>query len=307
MRLILLVVLVLLGNANPIIMWGKDFSENGAQLFEAVDAKKIVETFVDVIKPKQKQTDSFLRSFFRKNEVPEVIVFFARDVESLGEYSTVLNMYNENAKSQFSSLRKNIIEGIHGGSIVMPYCSVENAFVSIVNPLAQSGLDSKAKKLVFNAKKDDLFLNKDFVEVKQLEDSTIYSNKITDIIVVKLNDEEDTLEKVDNLIFEKTNGNYLGVLSFELVTKKQQQHSSKNVKVEEKEQIIYVRQVAAVSANSTDTAPRPPTYFPTMVWGWLFVSFFLFYFFLSSVLSLKNVQVPPKLLSIEQVKHKKLN
>jgi len=292
-------------------MWGKDFSQNGAQLFDDVNAKEMVDTLSNVFQANTKEIDSRLQSFLTKSSTPEVVVFFLRDVENMGEYSRILNMYNEHAKSEFSNLRKNIISGAHGGSVVMPYCSVENLVVSVVNPLSQV-LEENAKRIVLNGKRDELFLNQNFVELKDLDESDIFTNKKTDFVVVKLREEEDVMEKIDNVVFEKTSGNYLGVLSFEVNNNNNNNNNNvkntvKRTTKQEQEEVVIVHHFAARAEGDNTTSTRPGTYFPSQVWGWLLVSLVLLYFFLSSILSLKDVQVPPKLLSVDQVKHKKLH
>jgi hypothetical protein len=194
-----------------------------------------------------------------------------------------------------------VLEGAHGGSVVLPYVQSEGSvYEMLVEPLVER---LGGAKVFFSGKSNKQSLPNFFAPSELCAQLNAGSAATPEVVLVNLDGMDNGLETVDSCVFEKTGGKYLAVFASPQVEALHVQARAAAPQPLPQQPQFHSHAVRSTTNNTDST--RPPTYFPTYVWGWLLVLFFLITFFIIGVQAISQVQVPPKLLSADQVAHRK--
>jgi len=286
--MMLLVAIVLLGlcNASPVVMWGKNVKGKGAEVFQPVGQSQMLSSLAALAKGSG-SVDSALSSVTEdKLSAPKLVVVYGRSFGGHAQFFSELEQHQ--ATDGPLAYLNTVVEGIHGGSAVVPYARLSgvSAFDFLARPLA-ARLPAGSKLMTTGTASGrnvgHIALDKVCAELPES----------TTLLFVDLDSSDAALRRLDNCLYERTDGDMLSIFAV----------AGQDAPQVQRQQRQPVHEFAERMDDADPT--RPATYFPTYVFQWLFVILFLVVFFLIGICALSQVQVPPNLLSAAQVSHRK--
>lgn len=228
-----------------------------------------------------------MKHLAQSRSAPELVVVYKRSILGSAQFFDELEAQG-GLKGPLSYL-DSMITGKHGGSLVLSHVEADSAVDALITPLARR-LPGSAL-LSSGAQNPNLAGFRYLADSASVCENVVLSSTRPTLVVVNLDGDDSRLAAVDKCLFEKSS-NYLALF---VTTVRSHQTTVRST--------VHHQHVARMT-NGTTVVPQQ-TYFPTYVWGWLFVVLFLIVFFLMAISSISSVQVPPKLLSAAQVAHKK--
>jgi len=294
----LILLLISLVAANPVIFWGNSFEKQASESFAHLSPEELVKTVVSLAQNTQVESSKVAAHVTKKHAAPQVVVVYSRSFGGSSHFYDELEDHKVAGPLKFLN---QVIEGVHGGSVVLPYVQTEGTvYEMLVEPLVErlEGAD-----VLFTGESNKAYLPHFYKVGEICQQVKASSSKVPQVLVVDLDGLDKGLEEVDSCVFEKTGGKYLAVFASGEAEAVHVQARSQPAPVAQQQEQMHFHATRNTGENATAT--RPPTYFPSYVWGWLLVVIFLVTFFIIGAKSIAQVQVPPKLLSADAVNHRK--